>query len=233
MDLRVAWDDHADEWARWARAPDHDSYAHFHRDRFFDILPPPGRLTVDIGCGEGRLGRDLMARGHRVVGVDGSPTLARLAAQADPPQPTATADAARLPIKTGVADLVVAMLSLQDIADLDGAVQEASRVLGSRGSFCFAVVHPMNSAGDFATTDPDSPWVMEGDYFEAHHYTDQVERAGRTMTFVSAHRPLEAFSHALERAGFLIERIREVSPNDPATRWSRLPGFLDVRAVKA
>lgn len=36
----------------------------------------PGRLTVDVGCGEGRLGRVLVGSGHRVVGFDandGSP----------------------------------------------------------------------------------------------------------------------------------------------------------------
>ena len=36
----------------------HDSYALYHRDPFLDLLPPPGRLTLDIGCGEARLLRD-------------------------------------------------------------------------------------------------------------------------------------------------------------------------------
>ena len=232
VDLRLAWDTHAEKWARWARTPGHDSYEHFHRDRFFDLLPPAGKLTVDLGCGEGRLGRDLMARGHRVVGVDGSPTLAALAATADPRQPTALADAAALPMRAGVADLAVAMLSLQDMDDLEGAVREAGRVLVPGGRFCFAIVHPMNSAGEFVSSDVDSPWVMTGDYFDARHYVDEIEREGLPMTFVSMHRPLEAISVALEDGGFLIEAMREVSPRDKATRWSRLPGFLDVRAVR-
>ncbi|TMA36985.1 MAG: methyltransferase domain-containing protein [Deltaproteobacteria bacterium] len=53
------------------------------RDQFLALLPPPRRLTLDLGCGEGRLSRDLETRGHRVVGVDGSPTLVRLAREAD------------------------------------------------------------------------------------------------------------------------------------------------------
>lgn len=233
VDLRLAWDSHAEEWARWARTPGHDSYEHFHRDRFLDLLPSAGQLTVDLGCGEGRLGRDLMARGHRVVGVEGSPTLASLAATADPPQPTAVADAAALPMRACVADLAVAMLSLQDMNDLDGAVREAARVLVTGGRFCFAIVHPMNSAGEFTSSEPDSPWVMTGDYFEVRLYADDIQRDGIPMTFVSMHRPLEVISRALEDAGFLVERLREVSPRDRPTRWSRLPGFLDVRAVKS
>jgi SAM-dependent methyltransferase len=232
VDLRRAWESHAEAWADWARKPGHDSYEHFHRDRFLELLPPPGRLTVDVGCGEGRLGRNLMARGDRVIGIDGSPTLARLATTAEPRQTTVVADAADLPIRGRVADLAVAMVSLQDIDDLEDAVAEVARILLPGGHFCFSVVHPMHSAGDFAGTEPDSPWVMAGSYFAVRNYSDEVERDGLQMTFASVHRPLEAFSRALERAGLLVEAMREVSPQDPSTRWSRLPGFLHVRAVK-
>ena len=78
--LRDAWDAHAQEWISWARAPGHDSYWQFHRDAFLPLVPPPGRLTVDIGSGEGRVGRDLARLGHRVVGVDASLTMATAAA---------------------------------------------------------------------------------------------------------------------------------------------------------
>ena len=54
----------------------------------------------------------------------------------------------------------------------------------------------------------------------------------------SIHRPLEAYTEALSRAGFLIERLRE--PAVPETgivrphsrRWQRLPLFLHLRARK-
>ncbi|MBN9274578.1 MAG: DUF983 domain-containing protein, partial [Mesorhizobium sp.] len=55
MDLREVWETHATEWIEWARAAGHDSYWTFHRDQFLQIVPPPGRRTIDIGCGEGRL----------------------------------------------------------------------------------------------------------------------------------------------------------------------------------
>ena len=80
--LSDAWEAEAEDWVRWARAPGHDSYWTFHRDAFLALLPGPGRLTVDVGCGEGRLTRDLAALGHRVVGLDRSRTLVRYAAAA-------------------------------------------------------------------------------------------------------------------------------------------------------
>src|SRR5262245_13024757 len=70
--LRDTWEHNAEAWIRWAREPGHDSYWRFHRDRFLELVPAPGRLTLDIGCGEGRLSRDLAALGHEVVGIDSS-----------------------------------------------------------------------------------------------------------------------------------------------------------------
>ena len=75
MDLRERWEAHAEQWIAWARAPGHDSYWRYHRDQFLRLLPPPGRLSVDIGCGEGRLTRHLKALGYAIVGIDSSPSL--------------------------------------------------------------------------------------------------------------------------------------------------------------
>jgi SAM-dependent methyltransferase len=96
--LRRLWDDQAEAWAAWARAPDHDTFWHFTRWRLFEILPEPGGLTVDLGGGEGRLARELTARGHRVVGIDGSETLVHLAVTHDEATPAVVGDLAALPL---------------------------------------------------------------------------------------------------------------------------------------
>src|SRR3954468_19061006 len=82
--MRTAWEANAEEWVAWARKPGHDSYWQFHRDVFRNLLPPPAGRAVDVGCGEGRLPRDLKSWGYDVVGVDGSPTMIRYAREADP-----------------------------------------------------------------------------------------------------------------------------------------------------
>jgi SAM-dependent methyltransferase len=54
--------------------------------RLLDALVAPGSRILDAGCGTGRVGAALAARGHRVVGVDADPALVA-AAEADHPGP--------------------------------------------------------------------------------------------------------------------------------------------------
>jgi len=237
-DLTASWEEHAAEFIAWARKPDHDSYWRFHRDQFLELVPPPGRRTLDLGCGEGRLSRDLKALGHEMVAVDASPTMVAAAREADPALDVHLADAAALPFEDGAFDLVVAFMSLQDIDDLEGAVRETARVLEPGGRFCLAVVHPMNSAGRFDSDEPDSPFTIAGSYLERSYYADNLVRDGLEITFVSAHRPLQAYIGALADAGLVVERLRETGlPEDAITqprsrRWQRMPLFLHVRALK-
>src|SRR5215210_2307124 len=199
--LREAWEGEAENWAEWTRTPGHD---HFYLDinlpSFLELLPAPGRLTIDLGCGEGRLGRILQQRGHGVVSVDASPTLARLSATHEGKQPVALADMSALPIRDETADLAIAFMSLQDVDDLDGAVDEAGRVLVRGGRLCLAVVHALNSAGTFEGREPESRFLIEGSYLDSFRYADDIERDGVLMKFHSEHRPLETYSRALEEA---------------------------------
>ena len=236
MSLRDAWDDAAGEWLAWSRTPGHDSYWKFHGAAFLRLAPAAGRLTVDIGCGEGRVGRDLATAGHRVVGVDASWTLAHAAARhPDAGGAVVVGDAASLPLRSDVADLAVAFMSLQDVDDFAAAIAEASRVLSDDGVFVMAITHPLNTAGSFLEDDGDAhpAFVITDSWFEPRRTHDQVVREGLAMTFHSEHRSLQAYADALADAGFLIERIVEVADPDPDDRWHRLPLFLHVRAVKA
>ncbi len=206
----------------------------FTRPPFLQLLPPPGRLTLDVGCGEGRLGRVLQETGYKVIGVDVTLTLARAAASHSQPLPVLVADAARLAVRDRAADLVVAFMSLQDIDDFAGAVHEAARVLEPGGHFCFAIVHPLVEAGRFQE---DGTFLLDRSYLGAWRYPYHLQRRGIEMTFHSEHRPIEAYGRALEEAGFLIEAFREPMPDEATVaalpkeeRWRRIPNFLMIRA---
>ncbi len=233
------WEDQAETWARFARSPDHDHFFWtFNGPRFLELLPEPGRLTLDVACGEGRLGRLLAERGHRVAAVDASPTMAGMARDAGG-QAVVVADAGALPLSDGSVDLAIAFMSLQDIADLEGAVAEIARVLEPGGRFCIAIAHPIRSAGSFAGKASDSEFTIRS-YLERMPWPWKSEHTGMRVELPGIHRPLEAYTRALEAGGFVIESLREPRPTaedvaaySESARWQRIPCFLHIRAVRA
>jgi ubiquinone/menaquinone biosynthesis C-methylase UbiE len=229
--VKELWEREARDWAAWARAPGHDSYWQFS-PLFFELVPPPGRRTLDLGCGEGRLARDLEARGHAVVGIDASSTLVELAREADPDGEYVVGDAAALPFEDASFDLAVAYNSLMDVGDLAGAVREAARVLEPGGRLCISVVHPLGYVGEFDGDAPDAPFVFTSPYFERREVHDTFERAGLRMTFHSVVRPLEDYTRALEDAGFRLEALGEPAHPGDDVQLRRVPHFLHLRAVK-
>lgn len=64
--------------------------------RLVDALVPPGSRILDAGCGTGRVGAALAARGHTVVGVDADPVLVEAAATTYPGPRWLVADLAEL-----------------------------------------------------------------------------------------------------------------------------------------
>ena len=239
MHREEGWEREAENWVRWTRTPGHDAYWHYRAPFFDHIVPASGRGTLEIGCGEGRVARDLAARGHVVTAVDASPTLLRYAREADPHGQYLVANAAALPFADGAFDLVVAYNALMDIADMPGAVREAARVLEPGGRFSICVTHPLNDAGAFAGGEQDAPFMIRGAYLGHHSHEEMFERDGLRMTFRGWSYALEEYTGALEAAGFLIERLREpaappevVAARESYRRWQRVPMFLHLRAIK-
>jgi SAM-dependent methyltransferase len=234
----VSWEEEARNWIAWARRPGHDAYWEYS-PRFFELVPAPGRATLELGCGEGRVARDLADRGHRVTGVDSSPTLLEAAAAADPSGEYVLTDAASLPFSDATFDLVVAYNSLMDIEDMPGAVREAARVLRPDGRFCVCVTHPFADAGRFAAREADAPFVVSGSYFGRRRFDETFARGGLEMRFSGWCYPLEDYARAFEDARLGVEALREPRQLDEAVaadaseaRWQRMPMFLFLRLRK-
>jgi len=229
---REHWEREASNWAAWARTPDFDAYWKYS-PHFFDLLPSPGRRTVEVGCGEGRVTRDLVKRGHRVVAVDTSPLLVRLAHDADSHGAYLLSDAAALPFVDQSFDLAVFYNSLMDIDDMEGAVREAARVLRPGGALCACVTHPTADVGQFESQDANAPFTIRDTYLGDRRWFDgEMERDGLRMHFAGWAYSLEGYFGPLERAGFVIQAVREPRV-EGGGRWRRIPNFLMWRAVKA
>ena len=230
------WEREAENWIAWVRRPGHDAYW-YYRDAFFDeIVPPPGRATLEIGCGEGRVARDLAARRHRVTGIDASPTMLRAAQEADPSGTYLLADAADLPFDDASFDVVVSYNSLMDVDDMPAVCAEIGRVLEPGRRLCICVQHPVWDAGKFVGLGPDAPFVLGPTYFGPRPLPETTfERNGLRMTFRGWCYSIDDYARALEAAGFVIEALREPLPGPeapPTTRGRRLPIFLMMRLLK-
>jgi SAM-dependent methyltransferase len=191
--LRELWEARAKDWVyvtrtKWrSTEPEED----FNFPFFLRILPPPSGPALEVGCGEGRIVQALRAGGYDVQGVDGSATMIAAAELADPYGSYAVADAAALPFADASFDLVVAYMSLQDIDDLGGAVREAARVLRPDGRFCFAILHPLRTAGDLDGAAGTGSFAI-GDYFARRRFAVSEGDGEVQVTTYSEHRPLEA-----------------------------------------
>jgi SAM-dependent methyltransferase len=233
--MAIDWEREAENWIAWARAPGHDAYWEY-REAFFALLPPPIGPALEIGCGEGRVTRDLVARDYDIIGLDASPTLIRAARDADPSGRYLVGDAAKLPFEDASFDLVVAYNSLMDVEDMPAAVKEARRVLKPTGRFCVCITHPTEEAGQFATKEADAPFIITEDLLTARWREVPFDTRGLQMTFRGWVYPLEQYSKAFEQAGLVIEAIREPPISDEwirrdptQARWSRIPLFMMLR----
>lgn len=240
MGLRQEWDENARDWIAWARPPGHDHFFYeYNLPAFLPLLPAVSGRCLDLGCGEGRVGRALRERGFDVLGVDGSPTLAAASMACVGGSPCAVGDAAALPFAGETFDLVVAFMTLHDVDDMTQAVVETARVLRPGGVLCAAIVHPSFSAGLVPPPDRTSTHLWQESYYATRTYAETVKHDGLAVTLHSVHRPLDAHVSAVTSTGLILDVVQEPRPSKeyitdhPDASWlEHVPLYLHYRARK-
>lgn len=166
-------------------------------DRVLDTLP--AGTAVDAACGTGRLAARLIARGHRVIGVDASVPMLDRARRRLPSARFEVGDLRSLPVDDGAADLVVTGLALTHVADLSAVFAEFARVLRPGGHLIVSDVHP--------------DWVLLGSVVKGVGPGGQAQQAA-----THRHTATEHLRAALT-AGFAVraceERPLPASPQEP------------------
>jgi SAM-dependent methyltransferase len=227
---RAHWSKVADQWVAWARAPNHDAFWAYRSSLASFIAPGDGE-ALEVGCGEGRVSRELRALGYKVVASDAAIEMVAAAAAINSAHLYAVADAKALPFDRDRFDLVVAYNVLMDVADPAAALKEMARVMRPDGRLVISIVHPLADCGAFAGAGTDAPFVVSGGYFERRRFEGVEERDGLRMEFAGWAQPLEYYVRGLEQAGLTIASLREPRPErgdawSRFERWTRIPLFL-------
>lgn len=169
--------------------------------------------VLDLGCGEGRFGRQLAERGARVTGLEPTAALCAAAQARGGYDEVLDGDATQLTFPDAHFDLVLAYLVLIDIADFRAAIREAHRVLRPGGRFIVPNITPFRSATTrYWLRDEGGAklgWIVE-DY--GVERAEVYEWSGIRVR--NYHRPLTAYLDAYLEAGFVLERYRELLPSD-------------------
>ena len=194
-----------------------------------------GLTVADIGCGEGRFSRMLAERGARVVGVDLTPEMTRVAAdRATPNVAHAVARAERPPFRDGALDLCVSYVTLVDIVGFRGAITEMARVLRPGGHVVVANLGFVR-AGE---------WVRENGnrlHYRIDRYAEDWSRTFEWLgiRIINWHRPLSAYMDAYLQAGLILRKFLEPVPHDKSLRdhqdsedWYRVPLFTVMKWQK-
>jgi SAM-dependent methyltransferase len=175
------------------------------------------RRVLDVGCGEGQVGRRIAALGAEVVGVD--PTRAQLAVARErgggPRYARATAD--DLPCRSASFDAVVMCLVIEHIDPIEPCIHEVARVLAPGGRFVLLLNHPLLQT-------PGSGWIDDQILGEQYwrvgpyiHDDGTLEQVAPGIDLPFMHRPLGRYVHVMGEVGLLIDDMEEPPPP---------PGFL-------
>ena len=160
--------------------------------RMVDAMVARGSRILDAGCGPGRVGAELAARGHQVVGVDVDPELIA-AAQADHPGP-----------RWLVADLAeLDLAALGEPEPFDAAV-----MAGNVMAFVAPGTEPAVLAGVAAHLRPDG-FVVIGFGLDRGYRLDDFDEHAQAAGLVNEHRfatwDLRPFG---DDAGFAVTVLR-------------------------
>jgi SAM-dependent methyltransferase len=175
--------------------------------------------VLDLGCGEGQVGR--LAAGLAgvtlVVGADPTWAQIRVAAERAGGLLTTRAEAAGLPFQRESFDAVVACLVFEHIEALDESIAEVGRVLAAGGRFLLLLNHPLLQT-------PGSGWIddtiLEEQYWRIGPYLvedSSLEEVDKDIWIPFIHRPLSRYVNAMAETGLFVTVMEEPAPP---------PGFL-------
>ena len=178
------------------------------------IDPKPGQKILEIGCGEGFFSEELARKGSAVTACDISPELIALAQKKGKAKYLVTPAQNLSMFANGSIEVVLAVLTLQNMERLDVVMKEVSRVLAPHGRFIFVLNHPMIRIPQASSWDYDEEKKVQYRRLDAYlserrTAIDMHPGKGKKSLTYSFHRSLQEYMKLLRGGGFAITRLEE------------------------
>ncbi|MGD0477655.1 MAG: class I SAM-dependent methyltransferase [Nitrososphaerales archaeon] len=230
------WDAASKPWADFVRTG---------KDHFREEMNNPAalrmvgnvrdKLLLDLSCGEGYNTRILAKMGARVIGVDFSKEMIRLARERERRDRLGirycVSDAADLKeLESESLDVVTCFMALMDIEHNEDAISQAARVLKKNGRFIFSITHPCFEYGDTVGGGPiaerkyeegtENAAERKAVHLEVRRYFGitksevswDMKRLVEPFRTTSFHRALTDYFQALHKSGLVVTRLLEPKP---------------------
>jgi SAM-dependent methyltransferase len=207
------------------------------------ILELAGNLTnkriLDLGCGDAAFGREALSKGCQTyLGIDGSHNMVEAAQQGlvGTIGKVVQGMVENWDYPAEAFDLVVSRLVFHYIKDVDAVFKQVYHTLSGGGRFVFSVEHPVITSCDRAWlgNGPRQDWIVDNYFTTGRRVTSWL--GGQVVKY---HRTVENYFVGLQRAGFVVESLREAEPQrerfeQDATyrRRQRIPLFLIMAGQK-
>jgi SAM-dependent methyltransferase len=102
---------------------------------FIDLLKPtPGKLLLDVSCGQGQLVKFAQKKGITTIGMDFAEEAVYKALVASPLSSWAVANGEQLPLRDACVDYLTHIGSLEHYQNLEAGIREIARVLKPTGT---------------------------------------------------------------------------------------------------
>lgn len=177
-----------------------------------------GKRVLDTGCGGGFYSLWLDEKGAKVLGVDGSEEMIKIAKEKASRKMRDTrfsvGDVTDLRIEDGAFDMVLSTLVLMEVKKLDRAVSELVRVTKNGGSIVVSVQHPILTAGDWERESGQKLFRKVDDYFTERELEAVWENeAKERFSLKHYHRSLQDYTHPFLERGCTLTHLVEPYPH--------------------
>lgn len=160
-------------------------------DSFLKQINPKNKKILDLGCGTGRLNYKLSKKAKKMIGIDNSKEMLKIAKEKKIQNSKFIySNIEKLPFKNNSFDIVVSSLAIEHLKSINETIKETKRVLKPHGEFIFSFSN-----------------------FSDKKKTISIEKDNKNINIKIYPRTKNQYLKILKKYGFKIEKIIPVKIN--------------------